>query len=206
MVSCRGLSEITWYEFLNPTSILSWIVGDTCNFWYKNNYYLYQCPTVSGPLILARFLWTLGIHECIMIALPNLDWPVTNSLLVDTSLLRTSNFSPKLAISIEFDLCNQDTSQLGTAHLSPKVVLKPRGSTVLPWCCFLCSNSNSCDMCMSFLSFDFQAQLTLVSASTSLPVALTFPWRSLTCLAVVFLFVPSIITGKILSISLLKFY
>jgi hypothetical protein len=36
----------------------------------------------------------------------------------------TSNFSPKLAISIEFNLCNQDTSsQLRTAFLSSNSVL-----------------------------------------------------------------------------------
>jgi hypothetical protein len=37
-------------------------------------------------------------------------------------LLRTPMFSPKLVISIHFDLCNQDTSQLRTAIVSPKGV------------------------------------------------------------------------------------
>jgi hypothetical protein len=35
----------------------------------------------------------------------------------DTSLLRTQNFSPKLVISIQFDLCNWDTPQLRTAFV-----------------------------------------------------------------------------------------
>jgi hypothetical protein len=44
-------------------------------------------------------------------------------LLADTSLLRTPKFSPKIVISIQFDLRNQDTSQLRTAFVSPKGVL-----------------------------------------------------------------------------------
>jgi hypothetical protein len=52
--------------------------------------------------------------------------------LADTSLLRTPNFSPKLVNSIQFDLRNPDTSQLRTAFVSPKGVLK-RGSTVYGW-------------------------------------------------------------------------
>jgi hypothetical protein len=41
----------------------------------------------------------------------------------DTFLLRTPNFSPKLVISIKFDLRNQNTSLLKTSNVGPKGVL-----------------------------------------------------------------------------------
>jgi hypothetical protein len=47
--------------------------------------------------------------------------------LADTSAWRKSDISRKLAISIQFDLCNQDTSQLRTAFVNPN------GSTALHW-------------------------------------------------------------------------
>jgi hypothetical protein len=41
----------------------------------------------------------------------------------DTSLLRTPKFSPKLVISIHFDLYDQDTTQLRITFVSPKGAL-----------------------------------------------------------------------------------
>jgi hypothetical protein len=43
--------------------------------------------------------------------------------LANTSLLGTQTFSPKLVISIQFDLCNQDTSQLMASFVSTKGVV-----------------------------------------------------------------------------------
>jgi hypothetical protein len=37
--------------------------------------------------------------------------------------IKTPMFSPKLIMLIQFDLCNQDTTQLRTAFVSPKGVL-----------------------------------------------------------------------------------
>jgi hypothetical protein len=63
----------------------------------------------------------VDVRHCIQKACKQvyrLQW----NLLMDTSV-RTRIFIPKLVISIPFDLCNQATSQLRTADVSPKGVL-----------------------------------------------------------------------------------
>jgi ankyrin repeat protein len=51
------------------------------------------------------------------------SWDAVELLLADTCLWRTPTFSPNVVISIHFDLCNQDTSQLRTAVVSQRVSL-----------------------------------------------------------------------------------
>jgi hypothetical protein len=47
-------------------------------------------------------------------------------LCQEDATLRTPKFSPKMVISIHFDHCKQDTSQLRTAAVSSKVSLIER--------------------------------------------------------------------------------